>query len=487
MWNMDKEITRQLKEPVSVYQIPLDIEPNNEQIKEGSYFQKLEKLLGHNLDFHNQDTSYASHDLHPFPAKFPPQLPRKFIEHLTESGEKVLDPMTGSGTTIVEAYLAERRGVGFDIDPLALLITSVKTGAIDVDLVTMHSNRILKAANNAVSHNRSELLTALDKRWDKKTREFIDYWFALETQLELQALISQIQMIEHKSVRSFLELVYSSCIITKSGGVSMAFDLAHTRPHKAKVVISGNGEIIVGGDLVDDPSPRVKLLTKRLRSPLVEFHKRLKRSLQSIDELGNHKFVPIIEQGNSQDLPISDSSIDLIITSPPYASNAIDYIRAHKFSLVWLGCNLSDLGQTRKDCIGGESTSEFDFEEMPTTTQGIINELSDLDPKKSKVLHRYYSEMKRTLTEMFRVLKPEKAAILVVASSTMRGIDTKTQICLSELGNEIGFIVPKWGVRHIERNRRMLPASMKANNSSQIQQRMHEEFVIGFYKPLRHK
>ena len=38
----------------------------------------------------------------------------------------VLDPMMGSGTTILEAYLAERKGIGFDIDPLAIMISKVK-------------------------------------------------------------------------------------------------------------------------------------------------------------------------------------------------------------------------------------------------------------------------------------------------------------------------------------------------------------------------
>jgi DNA modification methylase len=96
-----------------------------------TYRQKLIELLSQDLDFHNQDSKYASHDFHAFPAKFPPQLPDKFIHSLTNPGDIVLDPMSGSGTTVLEAFLNGRRGIAFDIDPLALLITQVKVSQYD--------------------------------------------------------------------------------------------------------------------------------------------------------------------------------------------------------------------------------------------------------------------------------------------------------------------------------------------------------------------
>ena len=192
---------------------------------------------------------------------------------------------------------------------------------------------------------------------------------------------------------------------------------------------------------------------------------------------------PLIEHGNAESLPLEKDSVDLIVTSPPYASNAIDYMRAHKFSLVWLDYSIDDLSKKRKKYIGGESVSDFKFEDMPPHTAGVIAEISNLDAKKGRILHRYYSEMKRTLTEMYRVLRVGKAAIVVVGSSVMRNRDTETHTCLAEIGKNIGFEVPKIGVRSLDRNRRMLPAGSDVDWDSQIQQRMHEEFVIGFYKP----
>ena len=91
----------------------------------------LSRILAEDLNFHDSASNYASHSIHAFAAKFPPQLPRIFIEGLTDLGETILDPMMGSGTTIVEAFLRNRKAVGLDIDPLALLICRVKTMPVD--------------------------------------------------------------------------------------------------------------------------------------------------------------------------------------------------------------------------------------------------------------------------------------------------------------------------------------------------------------------
>lgn len=446
------------------------------------YVDKLRYILSTNLDFQNHKSGYASHNFHSFPAKFPPQLPARFILELTAPEEVVLDPMVGSGTTIIEAFFAGRKGIGFDIDPLALMISKVKTTNLDIEELSEYLQTILKNAQFEIQAKGNNLEQILASQWDSKTKQFVDYWFARETQLELLALALQIAKINNQSIRSFFELAFSAAIITKSGGVSLALDLAHTRPHRAKIVTSKDGRILLGNDLIHQKSPRLKILTKKLRSAFEEFHKRCIQNFEGLNNLDLGKFQPAIKYGDAQNLPLKDRSVDLIVTSPPYASNAIDYMRAHKFSLIWFGYQIEELTVKRKDYIGGEVLTKFEYEDLPPLTSKIVADISCIDLNRGKVLHKYYSEMTRTLKEMYRVLKPGKSAIVVIGNSTMRGKDTETQTCLAEIGRSIGFDVPKIGVRKIDRNRRMLPAGSKLNKISQIQQRMHEEFVIGFHK-----
>ena len=91
-----------------------------------SRFEELQAVLSADLDFRGADGGYASHAWHPFPAKFPPQLPEFLIQRLSDPGDVVFDPMLGSGTTLVEAVRLGRRAVGCDIDPLARIISAAK-------------------------------------------------------------------------------------------------------------------------------------------------------------------------------------------------------------------------------------------------------------------------------------------------------------------------------------------------------------------------
>src|SRR5947207_4309276 len=102
----------------------------------------LREALKSNLEFHEERSNHSTHDFHAFPAKFPPQLPRFFIQQLTLPGESVLDPMAGSGTTLVEAVATGRRAIGFDIDPLSVLMSTVKTTPLDSSVVAKKGHEI---------------------------------------------------------------------------------------------------------------------------------------------------------------------------------------------------------------------------------------------------------------------------------------------------------------------------------------------------------
>ena len=184
------------------------------------------------LSFKGQQTSYASHNTHAFAAKFPPQLPKTFIEELTEAGERVLDPMAGSGTALVEAALAGRVGIGVDIDPLAVRIARAKVTRLEADKVLLLAEQIADYAELLTTQKGSEYGEGVLASLEQPDRDFVEYWFEPRTIVELTALVQAIRKFSPPSYRSFFEVLFSSVIVTKSGGVSLARDLAHTRPHK---------------------------------------------------------------------------------------------------------------------------------------------------------------------------------------------------------------------------------------------------------------
>jgi hypothetical protein len=414
----------------------------------------LAELLAGDLDFHDQSSTYASHSLHAFAAKFPPQVPRVFIERLTEVGDLVLDPFVGSGTTVVEAFLHRRRAIGIDIDPLAHLICRVKTSHLPPREADASGVACLAHAVDIADDN--ERLNAFMERLDQRSRDFIDFWFLPHTQKEIASLVLAIENEGDRRLREFLLLVLSSAIITKSGGVSMARDLAHTRPHK---------------DLEKIP-----------KSAFVQFQKQLVKAVRALADLPTHLNGTEILEGDARTLPLEAESVDLVVTSPPYA-NAIDYMRAHKFSLVWLGHAIDALSEHRSRYIGAEKIGTDLTVSLPPFTEEVLERLGTLDLKKQKIVRKYFLDMRRAISETFRVLRHDAASIIVVGPSTMRGYLIPTQQCLGEIGEEVGFRLVGISERKLDRDRRMMPARRVKNGDSLIEQRMHEEYVIGLHKP----
>lgn len=123
-------------------------------------------------------------------------------------------------------------------------------------------------------------------------------------------------------------------------------------------------------------------------------------------KLGNVK----IEIGDSRDVKLSNNSVDGIITSPPY-SIALDYVQNDAHSLEDLGF---DVSRIRKDFIG---------------VRGIGRSRVEL----------YNADMEKSYSEMYRVLKPNKYAVIVIGNATYEGKEVKTVEFTIKYMESLGF------------------------------------------------
>jgi hypothetical protein len=81
--------------------------------------------------------SGLTHDFYRYPARFSPLFARAAIELFTEPGDTVLDPFSGSSTSLVEALANGRNAVGADINQLAIFLAKVKTLLLGDDEIGM--------------------------------------------------------------------------------------------------------------------------------------------------------------------------------------------------------------------------------------------------------------------------------------------------------------------------------------------------------------
>ena len=412
----------------------------------------LHRLLSGDLSFKTPYSKNQLHGLHTYAARFPGGLPRYFIEGLSDVGETVLDPMSGSGATLVEGWLLGRNVVGVDLDPLAVRQSLAKTTAVDPDTLSRFGVNVLAHAHELCAGYRA--FDSVAETWDQETRKFVDYWFLPQTQHELAALVLAIRAVTSLEMRRLLEVLFSSVIVTKSGGVSLARDLAHSRPHKVSA--------------------------KEPKNAIKRFQAVLTTAIKTFDSIkGVQKGHARVIHADSRAVPLSNDSVDLIVTSPPYA-NALDYVRAHKFSLVWLGESIPALKSLRSQYVGSERLPDRDIS-LPYSVSAAVSTIGVSDLHKSRVVEKYFSDMRLVLGEMLRVLKPGKAGVVVVGPSTIRGAALETHTHLATLASHEGFKVVGVEKRELDRDRRMMPARFNHDNSG-IERRIHEEYVIGLLK-----
>jgi hypothetical protein len=184
------------------------------------------------LDFSKENSLYATHGLHSYAAKCPPHLVKYGLRYFSKAGERVLDPMVGSGTTLVEARLMGRHAVGYDIDPLARLIAEVKSTPIQDVRIERAYETVTKRVSRDLKHLHSGRVShALRVRATPPNFPNRDYWFCAEVLETLSILSSHIELVStDRAVRNFLFVAFSSLILAKTS-VANARDIIHSRHH----------------------------------------------------------------------------------------------------------------------------------------------------------------------------------------------------------------------------------------------------------------
>ena len=151
--------------------------------------------------FTADNTGFLTHDLHPYPAKFIPQIPGHCIAQLSMRGELVLDPFGGSGTTALEAVRLGRRALSVDANEVGTLIGRVKTCNLDhraaKDLKAIRSMLITRlvdppAADTLCKEN-SDFIPEISN---------IDKWFPTTSRGELALIKSCIAKMESEKARN---------------------------------------------------------------------------------------------------------------------------------------------------------------------------------------------------------------------------------------------------------------------------------------------
>lgn len=381
--------------------------------------------------------------IHAFPARMAPEIVFSKLSRLP-AGALVLDPMAGSGTVLRAAAEMGHDCVGFDLDPLAVLMSRVWTTRLDSAKLMRRAEELVEVARRTSSAQLPWIAQC------EETREFVDYWFEDEQARKLRRLARS--LIDLKGTYAdALRLSLSRTIITKERGASIARDTSHSRPHRT---FYNNDYDVFSGFLQSAARLAKRLESDRLRGDV------------------------LVRRGDARHLKaVDDDCVDAVVTSPPYL-NAIDYLRGHRLSLVWMGHTLTSLRTVRGASIGSEK-SRYNSDASEIVEQA--GALEKLPAREFGMVCRYAIDIEGMMREVARTLRPGGKAVLVVGNSCLKGVSiSNAQINVAA--------AKRVGLRHRHTSERVLPTRSRylpmpaRKKGTALSMRMRTETVLTFSK-----
>ena len=406
------------------------------------------------LDFGAGGHLYATHLLHAFAARCPPPLARWAIERYSAPGEVVLDPMCGSGTTLVEAAIAGREGWGADIDPLARLLAEAKSRSAPPDEVSALAEAVEARFAAGVD----------DDGWRPEGID-VAKWFRDDVAADLARLRVVLAEVESSSTLGRVAWAVFSSLIVARTSVANARDLVHSRHHHQD-----------RPDPSDVPARYVRAL-RRAAKLHRDFNELLPAQAGALAE---------VVGTDARCLPVEAGSAGLVFTSPPYCS-ALDYTRAHLFAVAWmpevLACATDDYRALGRTYVGSEraplaAATRATPLPAPTGYPGVdaVTDALAGEPKRAWIVHRYFADMALVLAEAARVVRPEGRVVLVVCPSNIRKVPVATHELFAEMAGPAtggALSVEAMHARTIHDHRRVMPY-LEASFGT----RMRTEYVL---------
>ncbi|MFQ5824007.1 MAG: DNA methyltransferase [bacterium] len=387
------------------------------------------------FDFKDFPASSRIYGIHPYPAMFHFLVVRKLISDFSNEGAQILDPFMGSGVVAGECLISKRNFIGYDINPLAVLIAKVRTTPIETKLLLKkleYIGEIYKGKKpyNVNFHN-------------------IDYWFDKDVIKMLSKLRQAIYAIEDDKMKAFFKVAFSETVRRVS----------RTRYNEFKL-----------------------LRRKDIENNLNVLKTFRDISLKNIGLLSSfyEDFIPSentlkLENINITDgIPLDDNSIDLVVTSPPYGDSrtTVAYGQFSRLSLRWLGLeenvDRTSLGSKAKN-ISYDLPSNLLYE--------FVERIANKDEKRAKEVFSFYKDLYNSIQIIASKVKNHGFVCFVVGNRRVKGLELPTDKISADLFECNGFQHQRTFVRSIL-HKRMPSENSPSNIRGEKDSTMRYEYIV---------
>lgn len=443
----------------------------------------LKKLPDDYWDFRDDDTHGYTHGIHSYPAMMVSPISKNIIDIVKQfkQVDSLFDPFAGSGTVLVEGMLAGIPTIaGNDINPLALLLSKVKTTPIDrtglqneyielknrLDTLYNKYDFLIHFVDDYMIKTKGLDLTAKDG-WgcdapiylDEFYQEYqltikpptfknIGYWFRPRVIFELTLIKSAIAETANKDIREFFFVAMSEIIRLVSNRRNGEFKMFRMTPEKVAKFIP------------DTKQEFIKILERNI-DKMSDF-------TDAYDYLSVAPQVTIFREDACKLPSVPTSAYDLIITSPPYGDSrtTVAYGEYSRLSMQWLDIfelSEKEIMSVDRTLMGGQKyRNGFEYTVKSAVLRDILDRIKDVDLERAGDVFSFYNDLEQSIATIAEKTKKDGYQFWVVANRTVKGEVIPTDKIIEEIAQNYGLQY----VHTIDRNivNKVMPSANSPTN-----------------------
>ena len=351
---------------------------------------------------------------------FPHSYSHRLVNHILDYWDFpadgiVADNFAGSGTTLLTARERGLAAVGFDLSPLSVTVTHTKTASYDLKELERGLRDILCAASTDAAQVPERLSRAFTNAELK----------------EIFTLLIPIVGLRPKPRQFFLvALLWATREFSRAvpdGGWFRWRKWCDRSEEVRQAFVNAASRMVADVEILNWPHGN-----------------RTNRA----------------HRADARDMPVAASSVDGLVSSPPYA-NRHDYSRVFHISLLLLGVAESEVTKLRHRSIRshvearvlGRHKRKLDSYKPTASLRAVLEALpADADSRIDRLLQGYFEDIYLSLLEVRRILRPEGRAAYVLGNVRHAGVMVPVDEITVELANQAGLVAESTWVLRLRGN-----------------------------------